>query len=97
VGFQARGTLGRRIVDGAKRVRVLGEETVVRAKIYTIGGFSAHADKNELLAWLGLFTNRPEVFIVHGEEDVALDFQDAVNERFGLVTHVPHKGEEFEI
>ena len=94
-GFQVRGTLGRLIVDGIKKVRVLGEEIAVRAKVYTIGGFSAHADQKELLEWLGSFKNRPEVFIVHGEESVALEFEKIVNERLNLKTRVPMKGEEF--
>ncbi len=96
-GFQARGTLGRRIVEGRSPVRVLGEEIAVLARVYTIGGFSAHADRDELLQWLGAFTNRPEVFIVHGEENVCLAFEQAVKEKFGFVTHVPAKGEEFQI
>ncbi|MEW6001859.1 MAG: MBL fold metallo-hydrolase [Nitrospirota bacterium] len=97
VGFQAEGTLGREIVDGREMVRVLGEEIAVRAKVFTIGGFSAHADQRELLEWLGSISNRPMIFIVHGEEKVAFDFEKAVRERFGLRTHVPSKGEEYEI
>ncbi len=97
MGFQAKGTLGRKIIEGAKTVHILGEEIAVKAKIYTIGGFSAHADQNELLEWLDAFSNKPEVFIVHGEEEVSLDFEDIVKEKFGFITHVPEKGEEFEI
>jgi metallo-beta-lactamase family protein len=96
-GFQAKGTLGRMIVDGAKSVTVLREKIAVKARVYTIGGFSAHADQKELLEWLGLFCNRPEVFIVHGEENVALDFEKAVKEKLGLATRVPRYGESFEI
>ncbi|MBI4686627.1 MAG: MBL fold metallo-hydrolase [Nitrospirae bacterium] len=96
-GFQAKGTLGRRIIEGAKKVHVLGEEIAVQARIYTIGGFSAHADKKELLEWLGAFKNKPEVFIVHGEEEVSRDFEQTVKENFGFPTHVPLKGDEFEI
>ncbi|MCX8111388.1 MAG: MBL fold metallo-hydrolase [Syntrophorhabdaceae bacterium] len=96
-GFQVRGTLGRHIVDGAKTARILGEEMAIRAKVYTIGGFSAHADQRELLEWLGTFKTNPEVIIVHGEEGVELEFERIVNERLGLVTHVPHKGDEMEI
>jgi len=92
-----RGTLGRLIVDGINKVRVLGEEIAVRAKVYTIGGFSAHADQKELLEWLASFKNKPEVFVVHGEEDVALEFEKIVNERLNLKTRVPMKGEEFEL
>jgi metallo-beta-lactamase family protein len=96
-GFQARGTLGRRIVDGASRVHVLGEEIAVRAGVYTINGFSAHADQKELLEWISSFTSMPEVFIVHGEENAALEFQTLIEERLGLVTHLPRKGDEFDI
>jgi len=96
-GFQVRGTLGRLIVDGIKNVRVLGEEMAVRAKVYTIGGFSAHADQKELLEWLGSFQNKPEVFIVHGEESVSLAFEKIVQEKLGFKTRVPSKGEEFEL
>jgi len=97
VGFQAAGTLGRQIVDGAKAVHFLGEDFAVKARVYTIGGFSAHADQGELLEWLGAFTTRPEVFIVHGEESSALEFEKAVNDRLGYVTHVPRTGETREI
>lgn len=97
VGFQANGTLGRKIIEGNKTVNVLGEEIAVKARVYTIGGFSAHADQKELLEWLSAFSNKPEVFIVHGEEEVSLEFEKVVQERFGFITHVPRKGEEFEI
>lgn len=97
VGFQAKGTLGRRIVDGAHIVHMLGDEIAVRARIYTIGGFSAHADRKELLEWLAAFKNKPGVFVVHGEAEVSLDFAKTINEQFGLTTHIPHKGETFEL
>ncbi|NPV05947.1 MAG: MBL fold metallo-hydrolase [Syntrophaceae bacterium] len=97
VGFQARGTLGRLIVDGAKEINILGDRVAVRARIYTIGGFSAHADQKELLEWLGLFRNRPEVFIVHGEEASVLEFERKVQETLGFATKVPAMGDTFEI
>lgn len=96
-GFQAEGTLGRRIIDGAKVVHIFGEEIAVRAKIYTIGGFSAHADRNELLEWLSSFSNKPQVFIVHGEERTSLEFAEAVRDRFDFITYVPERGEDVEI
>jgi metallo-beta-lactamase family protein len=96
-GFQVRGTLGRYIIDGAKHAHILGEEVAIKAKIYTIGGFSAHADQTELLEWLGTFTNKPKVFIVHGEENVSLEFEEIVLKKLGLDTYVPHKGEELDI
>ena len=97
VGFQASGTLGRKLVDGAKVVNILGEDIAVQAQIHTIGGFSAHGDQSGLLEWLAGFKNHPEVFIVHGEENASLDFEKAVREKFGFVTHVPHRGDAFEI
>ena len=97
VGFQGKGTLGREIVDGAKVVQVLGEEIAVKASVYTINGFSAHADRAELISWLSLFKGSPEVFIVHGEEEVATSFGELVKEKFRFKIHVPEKGEEFEL
>ena len=69
VGYAARGTLARHIIDGAESVDIFGEEFVVRAAVYTIGGFSAHAGQNELLAW-HRDTGKPDVtFLVHGEKE----------------------------
>jgi len=95
VGFQGKGTLGRKIVDGEKTAHILGEEIAVKASIYTINGFSAHADQAELIEWISFFKDSPEVFIVHGEEEVSMVFSSLVNERFGLRTYVPEKGEMF--
>src|SRR6056297_370889 len=66
-GFQARGTLGRLLVDGVKQIRMFNDEFVVKAGIETLGGFSAHAGQSELLAWIGNFSPRPRVVLVHGE------------------------------
>jgi len=68
VGYAARGTLARRILDGAKKVKVFGEEIPVEASIFTIGGFSAHADSEELLAWHHRTGKPARTFLVHGEE-----------------------------
>jgi metallo-beta-lactamase family protein len=92
VGFQAQGTLGRRIVDGAKSVEIWGEEIAVRARVWTIGGFSAHGDQRELLAWLSAFKSRPTVFVTHGEERASLAFADLVRSRYGFTAHVPEPG-----
>lgn len=74
-GFQAAGTLGRRLVDGARSVKIFGEQVPVRADIYTIGGLSAHADKAALLGWLGNFERPPrQCFVVHGEAATAEGF-----------------------
>ncbi|MGK0272095.1 MAG: metallo-beta-lactamase family protein [Cocleimonas sp.] len=68
VGYAARGTLARRIVDGAKTVSIFGDELAVNAKIYTIGGFSAHAGQDELLAWHEAISKPQTTYLVHGEE-----------------------------
>lgn len=78
-GFQANGTLGRRIVDGAKSVRIFGEEIPVRASVHTIGGLSAHADQSELLGWLRRFRRPPlHTFVVHGEARASSALRDAI-------------------
>jgi metallo-beta-lactamase family protein len=83
-GFQAAGTLGRRIVDGAREVRIFGIPVPVRADIYTIGGLSAHADQAALLGWLGHFKRAPQrTFVVHGEPENAEAFATAVRQRLG--------------
>jgi metallo-beta-lactamase family protein len=97
VGFQGKGTMGREIVDGAKSVNILGDEIAVKASVYTINGFSAHADRDELLEWLSGFKDSPEVFIVHGEEEVAISFAELVTGKYGFKTHVPQKGEVYNL
>jgi metallo-beta-lactamase family protein len=82
IGYQAEGSLGRRLVDGASRVRLFGEDVPVRARIHTIGGLSAHADRTALLGWLGAFKRPPaRTFVVHGEDLIAQDFAKLVTER----------------
>lgn len=98
VGFQAQGTLGRQIVDGAKTVKIFGEEIAVKAKIYTIGGLSAHADREELLDWLAHFKTRPKrTFVVHGEEEISLEFAKTAHEKFLTDTYVPKPLEEVKL
>jgi metallo-beta-lactamase family protein len=93
-GFQARNTLGRRIVDGVKKVRIFGDEIPVRAKIYTIGGLSAHADQAGLLEWMHHFRNPPQqTFIVHGEMEIALEFCGKVRQSLNWNVAVPAQGE----
>jgi metallo-beta-lactamase family protein len=89
VGFQAAGSLGRRIVDGAREVKIFGEDVAVKARVFTIGGFSAHADQNDLLEWVGHFESRPRVFVIHGEPTARQTLADKNRETLGLETHVP--------
>lgn len=84
VGFQAAGTLGRRIVDGARNVRIFGIPVPVKADVYTIGGLSAHGDQAALLAWLANFKRAPRrTFVVHGEQATAGIFAAAIHDRLG--------------
>jgi metallo-beta-lactamase family protein len=95
IGYQAEGTIGRRIVDGAKTVRLFGEEIAVKAHIHTLGGFSAHADQKGLLDWVSHIHN-PQlvVFINHGEEKVSIKLSQLVGEQFHFKTTVPQWREE---
>jgi len=89
-GFQAQGTLGRRIVDGAANVRVLGEDHAVRAEIYTIGGLSAHADQAGLLGWLRNFKRPPRAtYVVHGEPAAAQILGNSIRIRLGWNVTTP--------
>ena len=90
VGYQGEGTIGRRIVDGAKSVRLFGEEIVIKAHIHTLGGFSAHADRKGLLGWLSHLKNPElEVFVNHGEEKISMELGQLIREHFHLKTTIP--------
>jgi metallo-beta-lactamase family protein len=90
VGYQAVGTLGRRIVDGEEEVRILGQDYPVNARVARINGFSAHADKEELLEWLsGLKKPPKKVFVVHGESESANAFGNYLREKTGWPVSVP--------
>ncbi|MEE8353801.1 MAG: MBL fold metallo-hydrolase [Dehalococcoidales bacterium] len=95
VGYQAIGTLGRRIVEGAREVRILGRFFPVRAEIVQLHGFSGHADRNDLLGWLSALRRPPrQVFVVHGEEESAQRFAAFVGEGTGWPISVPAYGAE---
>ena len=98
-GFQAAGTLGRRLVDGAKRVRIFGQDVAVRADIYTLGGLSAHADQKGLLDWLGNIAVPPRhTFVVHGEAKTAEIFAACLRERLHWPdVVVPQYGNKFDL
>jgi len=90
VGYQAADTLGREIAGGAKEVRILGQKHRVRAKIVQMGGFSAHADRDELLKWLSGFQKPPsKLFVTHGEPQTALSFADLVSSTKKWTVSVP--------
>lgn len=90
VGYQGVGTPGRKIVDGAKTIRMLGEDLGINAKIYTIGGFSAHAGQSQILDWIGNFAHPDlHVMLVHGEEKAQKTLSGLIKERFGLESSLP--------
>lgn len=93
-GFQAEGTLGRHLVEGARSVHIFGEEIVVRAEIVTLGGLSAHADQPALLNWLRGFKRAPaRTFVTHGEQSQALAFADKIASELDWRPQVPTLGD----
>lgn len=93
VGYQAVGTLGRKLIEGAESVKLFGENVEVNAKIVTLKGISGHADMNGLLEWLSGFTMKPEhVFVVHGEDHVTDEFAQTITEKFGYPAMAPYSG-----
>lgn len=98
VGYQAVGTLGRSLVDGAKRVKLFGEDISVNARIEMIDGFSGHADRDGLLEWIGKFNRKPKkIFIVHGEDEAQSEFSKLIGQKFGIETIIPAKGESYAV
>lgn len=97
-GFQAGGTLGRRLVDGDKVVRIFGEEINVRASIHTLGGFSAHADQQALMNWAGGFNKPPgRTFVVHGEVAAASHFAQQLRTEKSWTVDVPEIGQSYQL
>lgn len=92
-GFQARGTPGRALVDGADHIRLWGEEIRVAAKIHTIGGLSAHADQTALKNWYANFKNRPPVTLVHGEEQSITELARCLRKEFSAPVQAARPGE----
>ena len=90
VGFQAKGTTGRRIINGEKQIKVFRENVAVKAKVFTIGGFSAHADQRDLMTWVSNFVeSKPRVFTVHGEAEASEALAQKIREDLGLEAYVP--------
>ena len=95
VGYQAEGSLGRRLVDGIKRVRVLGEEIAVKAQIQVLEGFSAHADAEQIVRWMSSMTSPcpAKVFLVHGEGQAQEALKERIQEEFGWEVYAPFLGD----
>ena len=98
VGYQAAGTLGRQLVDGAETVKIFGEKIAVKANVHTMGGFSAHAGQTDLLAWLAAIApSKPRVVLTHGETEARLGLEAQVRQRFGLVPELPQLNDALEV
>lgn len=97
-GFQANGTLGRSILDGAEKVTIFGEHIDIRASVRRLEGISGHADQEGLVKWISSFTKRPShVFVVHGEEQVAKYFAGFIGSKLGLSAWAPSPNESFDL
>lgn len=97
VGYQAIGTLGRKIVDGAKNVKIFGEEITVNARVEYIEAFSGHADQNGLLRFVESFKSRPkQIYLVHGDEEAQIDLADKIVQDHKIPVEIPSHGDVYE-
>lgn len=98
VGYQAAGTLGRHLVEGADEVKLFGEEVEVRAEIRQLPGLSGHADKGGLIEWINAFRKKPErVFIVHGEDTTCTMFAECLKNEYGYKAYAPYSGTRIDL
>ncbi|MCC8161762.1 MAG: MBL fold metallo-hydrolase [Lachnospiraceae bacterium] len=98
VGYQANGTLGRSLREGAERVKLFGETIEVKAEIRNLEGISGHADRNGLLKWASAFSPAPKmVFVVHGDDEVCEHFAESLNKEYGLAACAPFSGAIFDL
>ena len=98
VGYQAEGTRGRKLLEGAKEIKIHGQYYPVKAKILEIQGLSAHGDQKDLLNWLSELENKPtRVFLVHGENEPMDELRIKIQEKYGFDCKIPLMGQEFEL
>lgn len=97
VGFQAQGTLGRQLVDGAKHIRLWGETLRVQATVHTVGGLSAHADQSGLMDWYGHFKHRPPLVLVHGEANSMEVLAERLQTELNAQVHIAQLGERIDL
>ncbi len=97
VGYQAEGTTGRRLVDGAKWVRIHGQDVHVNAQRHTVGGLSAHTDQRGLMEWYGQFTTRPPLALVHGEDKAREALAGELGDAYGITATLARPGTEIEL
>jgi len=88
VGYQAEGTLGRRIVNGATTIKIYGEEIIIKADVHTINGFSAHADQEGLIRWMKSFRRLDKIFLIHGERDKQKIFAQEIERQLDKKAHI---------
>ena len=97
VGYQAYGTLGRRIVDGAETIKLWGDDYRVRIQVHTIGGLSAHGDQTDLINWYRAFENRPPVYLVHGERKAQKVLAELMRRELGAPVSIAEHAQKIEI
>jgi metallo-beta-lactamase family protein len=97
VGYQARGSLGRRLVEREDTVRIHGKTIPVRAAIHTVGGLSAHGDQDDMARWYECMENRPPVYLVHGEVESQQEFRNYLAGRNGAQVHLPRPGDTLDL
>ena len=98
IGYQVKNSLGRLILDGAEKVKILGEEVPVRCKVKSISGYSAHADQNGLLNWLRpMKKNLKKIFIVQGEEEQMIPLSQKIKDELAVDTYIPSLDESVEL
>lgn len=98
ISFQVKGSLGRKLLEGAKKVNIFNEDVLVRAKVISIGGYSSHADQKDLYNWLTGFSKPiKQVFAVHGEKEAAEDLVQLIKDHLGFSASVPKKNETVEL
>jgi len=97
VGYQAKGTLGRRLFDKEPQVKIFGKNIPVNAKIKAIGSYSAHADSPQIIDWISKIAGAKKVFLVHGENDQSIILSKLLRKKLSLDTEIPQLGESFEL
>ncbi|MEN8304110.1 MAG: MBL fold metallo-hydrolase, partial [Campylobacterota bacterium] len=97
VGYQVKNTLGRIIIDGAESISLYRESINVKSNIYTINGFSAHGDQNDMIEWMENFEKLEKIFLIHGEVEKMELFRDAIIKRFNIRAHIVEKGEPLHV
>jgi metallo-beta-lactamase family protein len=95
-GYQSRGTLGRVLVDGARHIKMFGDDYIVKANIETLGGLSAHAGQSGLVDWLGAFEGSPRTLLVHGEPSAQKSLAQRIQRELGLTVEIPARGERID-